>query len=50
MVVGYWGKTSTDLDIIVGAITEPRVLYLSSVQGERLAHMQSLHWANITGH
>ena len=28
-VVGYWGETSTDLDRMIRAIAESRVLYLS---------------------
>ena len=29
MVVGYWGETSTDMDRMMRAIAESRVLYLS---------------------
>ena len=33
VVVGYWGETSTDLDIIIRAIAESMVLYLSRETG-----------------
>ena len=33
MVVGYWGETSTDLDMIIRAIAESMVLYLSRETG-----------------
>ena len=33
MVVGYWGETSTDLDRMIRAIAESRVLYLSRETG-----------------
>ena len=33
VVVGYWGETSTDLDMIIRAIAESMVLYLSRETG-----------------
>ena len=34
VVVGYWGETSTDLDRVIRAIAEARVLYLSRETGQ----------------
>ena len=36
MVVGYWGETLTDLDRIMRAIDESRVLYLSRETGRQI--------------
>ena len=40
VVVGYWGEVSTDLDRIVRAIAEARVLYLARETGRPITD----HW------
>ena len=38
VVVGYWGEVSTDLDRIIRAVAEARVLHLARETGHGEAH------------